>query len=266
MEALLANEPNLYALVTFGAIAVMLVWEGLAPYRDQVAGRNARWRLNFGLMAIGMVLLALLVPGSLVSLALWASRSGLGLFNSLAVGQLPAMLTSILIMDLGKYAQHWAMHNVPWLWRIHQTHHSDTEMDVTTSARFHPFELLFTLLTDGLIIVLTGCPAIAVVLYRLARLGVSAFVHGNVTLPGATERVLRNIAATPDFHRIHHSIDPHEQARNLSGGFIWWDRLFGTHLASSGSDARRMRLGLDGVSAADAVHLRATLLMPMVRR
>ena len=75
---------------------------------------------------------------------------------------------SLLVMDIAKYFEHRAMHGVPWLWRIHRTHHSDSEMDVTTSLRFHPLESAGTLFADAAVIVAVGAPAPVVAWYRIA--------------------------------------------------------------------------------------------------
>lgn len=266
MEFLLSSQSDLFSVTTFSAIALVMLWEAFAPYRAVTAARNARWRLNFLLMAIGAVLLMLLVPISMVALAQWARRAGWGLFNLWEMTALASIIVSILIMDLGKYAQHWAMHRVAWLWRVHRVHHCDTDMDVTTSVRFHPFELIFTVLADALIIVLFGCPAIAVLLYRLVRVAVSTFVHGNVTLPESLEKVIRVAIATPDFHRVHHSIQEDDQGRNLSGGLIWWDKLLGTYCAAPRSDPRHIVLGLEEVGIDEAASLKTMMGDPFLRR
>lgn len=156
------------------------------------------------------------------------------------------------------------MHGIATLWRIHRTHHSDSEMDATTSLRFHPIESIGTLLVDAVVIIALGAPAPAVAAYRVARQAVSAFVHGNVTLPPALERLLRTTLATPDFHRIHHAAAAREQARNLSGGLVWWDRLLRTYLPSSAEDPRRMQLGLVERPPSTACSLRQALVEPFV--
>jgi len=251
-------------LALLGTLALILVWEAAAPYRALTPERSARWRVNILLYGIGAALLSLLAPLSLAAIARWAADGGLGLLNWLVLPGWLAVLLSVLVMDVGKYLEHRAMHSAGFLWRIHRTHHSDNEMDVTTSLRFHPIESAGTLLADAAVIVALGAPAPAVAAYRVARQVVSAFVHGNVSLPPKLEAVLRTTLATPDFHRVHHAASAREQACNLSGGLIWWDRLLGTYLPRPADDPRRMPLGLAGRSTAAACSLRLALVEPFV--
>lgn len=242
----------------------MLIWEAVAPYRALSLERNARWRVNFVLYAIGAALLSLLAPLSLAAVARWAGDAGWGFFNRFSFPVWLAIALSILAMDLGKYLEHRAMHGVPWLWCIHRTHHSDNEMDATTSLRFHPFESAGTLIVDAAVIVALGAPAPAVAVYRVVRQAVSAFVHGNVSLHPRLDSVLRTALATPDFHRVHHAASAREQARNLSGGLIWWDRLLGTYLPGAAEDPRCTRLGVAERSTADACSLSLALREPFI--
>ena len=265
MELWRAVSSDALTLALLGALGVTLVWEAAAPYRGLTPERSARWRVNILLYAMGAALLSLLGPLSLAGVARWAAGEGWGLFNSLALPAWLVVALSVLAMDLGKYLEHRAMHNVDWLWRVHRTHHSDSEMDVTTSLRFHPLESGGTLLADAVVIVALGAPASVVAAYRVARQLVSAFVHGNVTLHPKLETVFRTTLATPDFHRIHHASSAYEQAHNLSGGLIWWDRMLGTYLPRATDDPRRMPLGLAGWSTKAACSLRLALFEPFLR-
>ena len=109
-----------------------------------------------------------------------------------------------------------------------------------------------------------GAPAQVVAGFRIARKFVIAFGHGNVSLSPKLDAVIRKTLATPDFHRTHHATSAREQARNLSGGLIWWDRLLGTYLARPDADPRRMPLGLEERSTAQACSLKFALAEPFV--
>jgi sterol desaturase/sphingolipid hydroxylase (fatty acid hydroxylase superfamily) len=203
------------------------------------------------------------VPIASVSLAVKAAEAGWGLFNHFQLGSITAVVASMLAIDLAKYLQHYALHRVPLLWRIHRTHHADPDCDVTTSFRFHPLEIFATLLVEAAVIVAFGVPAAAVVLYQVVRIILSTLAHGNVFVPARMEIVLRRVVVTPDLHRIHHSTDLREQTGNLSGGLIWWDHLFGTYIASPALDQRTMPLGLAEYERSTANSLRAMLLDPI---
>ena len=265
MERLLQSQNDIHSLVLVTALALTLLWEIRFPRRDPAAPRPQRWRLNFLLMFVNMAVLYAVVPITTVALALVVKNAGLGLFNRVEMPFVLACVLGALLMDLARYGQHLAMHRIPLLWRIHRVHHADPDLDVTTSLRFHPIETIIGLLTDALVIVVFGVPALAVVLYRLARVAASTMVHGNVRVPAAVDAVLRLMIVTPDMHRIHHSALEHEQGRNLSGGLSWWDHLFGTYVADPASDYRTMPLGLSDYPEARASSLRAALADPFVK-
>lgn len=256
MDFALRASTDAYTLTLLLSLGAMLIWESVAPFRALTATRNARWRLNFLMMLVGVSALALLVPLSLAGVARWAQARGWGLFNQWALAGWAALASSMALMDLAKYWEHRAMHQLTWLWRIHRAHHWDPEMDVTTSVRFHPFELAFTLAADMLVVALIGAPPEAVLLYRLIRVVVSSLAHGNIDLS------MPALVATPNFHRVHHSIAAHEQARNLSGGLTLWDRLFGTYLGAPAGDARTMPLGISHPPPSQSQSLGAMLRDP----
>ena len=265
LERLLEDQNEIHSLVLVAALAATLLWEIRFPRRDPAAPRTRRWRVNFLLMVVNMAVLYAVVPITTVALALLVKNAGLGLFNRIEMPFVLGCVLGALLMDLARYGQHLAMHRIPLLWRIHRLHHADPDLDVTTSLRFHPIETIIGLLTDALIIVVFGVPALAVVLYRLARVAASTIVHGNVRVPADVDAVLRLIIVTPDMHCIHHSVLEHEQGRNLSGGLSWWDRLFGTYVARPASDYRTMALGLTGYPEARASSLRAALADPFAK-
>jgi sterol desaturase/sphingolipid hydroxylase (fatty acid hydroxylase superfamily) len=265
LERLLENQSGIFNGVLLAALAVTLIWEMQFPRRAPAVGRAKRWRLNFLLMFINMLVLSAVFPITTVALALVTQNAGWGLFNQAQIPFVPAFAMSLFFLDLAKYVQHYLLHRVPLLWKIHRVHHADPDLDVTTSLRFHPIESIVGVLTDSLIIVAFGAPALAVALYRLARVTASTIVHGNVNIPAKVERLLRLVLVTPDMHRVHHSILEHEQRGNLSGGLSWWDYLFGTYIGKPASDYRTMQLGLSGYSDARASSLGATLMDPFKR-
>ena len=108
-------------------------------------------------------------------------------------------------------------------------HHADMDYDFSTALRFHPLEALYTAVFNVSVVGLVGAPVEAVVVYELVAVVLASFSHGNLLLPERADRLLRCAVVTPDLHRIHHSIDPSEQATNYAGVCPVWDRLFGTY-------------------------------------
>ena len=140
-----------------------------------------------------------------------------------------AFTVSWLALDLVAYVEHRLKHRIPLLWRIHRLHHSDPDVDVTTTLRFHPFEVLLRTAVRGVVATAIGMPPIAAVAYSLLMAAVSVPSHANIRQPGSIWRTLGLIVITPDFHRTHHSIDRDDCNSNFGLLLSCWDRLFGTY-------------------------------------
>jgi sterol desaturase/sphingolipid hydroxylase (fatty acid hydroxylase superfamily) len=116
---------------------------------------------------------------------------------------------------------------------LHRVHHSDTQMDVTTAFRFHPFEIVASLVYKAAWVIILGAPAGAVFAFEMALGAGAMLTHANVGVPTWLERVLRSLFITPALHLIHHSPNPIETNSNYGFSFSFWDRLFGTFRAAS---------------------------------
>jgi hypothetical protein len=159
MDVLVRHQSDLYWTALLGALIVTLLWELRIPVRSAARDQRQRWSLNFTLLLVNQVVTFAAVPIASVSLAVKAAEAGWGLFNHFQLGSITAVVASMLAIDLAKYLQHYALHRVPLLWRIHRTHHADPDCDVTTSFRFHPLEIFATLLVEAAVIVAFGVPA-----------------------------------------------------------------------------------------------------------
>jgi sterol desaturase/sphingolipid hydroxylase (fatty acid hydroxylase superfamily) len=232
-------------LAAFGGVfAVMTVWELLAPRRPWSIGRAARWPSNLGILAVDAVAVRLLVPTAAAGVALLAAERGFGLFHLIAWPSWLAGLIGFVVLDLVIYGQHVIFHRVPWLWRLHRMHHADLDIDVTTGVRFHPFEILLSLLIKIAIVALFGIPAIAVVAFEVVLNATSMFNHSNASMPRWLDRVVRLIVVTPDMHRVHHSVVRAETDSNFGFNLPWWDRLFGTYRAEPAAGHDGVTIGL----------------------
>jgi sterol desaturase/sphingolipid hydroxylase (fatty acid hydroxylase superfamily) len=131
----------------------------------------------------------------------------------------------ILILDLVRYAGHFAFHAITPLWRVHAIHHSDVDFDITTGLRHHPLEVLPMAGAEFAAITLFGIPASAVFVLACIVIAHALFSHANASLPPAVERILRLVIVAPQFHEVHHAIDLREQKANRGNVFPWWDRF-----------------------------------------
>jgi sterol desaturase/sphingolipid hydroxylase (fatty acid hydroxylase superfamily) len=254
------------AIIRLGAFAavfaVMAVWEFLGPRRNQAIGRGVRWPSNLGVVVVDTLLVRLLIPATAVSVALVAQSHGWGFFNVVTLPFWIAVVSAVILLDLAIYLQHVLFHAVPALWRLHRMHHADLEFDVTTGLRFHPFEILLSLMIKLAVVAAIGAPAVAVLIFEVLLNATSMFNHGNVRIPPGVDRLLRWILVTPDMHRVHHSIVARETNSNFGFNLPWWDRLLGTYRAQPAAGHDGMTIGIEQFRQPRELRLDRMLLQP----
>jgi sterol desaturase/sphingolipid hydroxylase (fatty acid hydroxylase superfamily) len=243
--ALFAYEPYIRLAAFAGVFAAMALWEVLGPRREQAIGRAWRWPNNLGVVAVDTLLVRVLFPTTAVGLALLAEARGFGLFNTVGLPAWIAILASVVILDFAIYLQHVLFHAVPALWRLHRMHHADLEFDVTTGLRFHPIEILLSMVIKLAVVAALGAPAVAVLIFEVLLNATSMFNHSNVRIPLGFDRILRWLVVTPDMHRVHHSILARETNSNFGFNLPWWDRLFGTYRAQPAAGHDAMTIGIE---------------------
>ncbi|MGL5837369.1 MAG: sterol desaturase family protein, partial [Sphingorhabdus sp.] len=243
--------------------AIMALAEWRWPRRALISGRRRRWTTNGSMLAAGRAtvwILAYLV--AVPAAALWAQHNGIGLLNLMTLPFWAKLVTSFILLDFVMWLQHLATHRVPLLWRMHQVHHADRDLDVTTGFRFHPFEIAISTLWKAACVVALGVPAIVYLAFE-AWLGANAlFNHSNITLPPRVERGLRRFLVTPGMHLVHHSTIPTEQQSNYGFALTIWDRLFGTYKPVSALGHEAQTIGLSKVHDDRAQQIGYSLGMP----
>jgi sterol desaturase/sphingolipid hydroxylase (fatty acid hydroxylase superfamily) len=244
MSKLLLHEPAIRLGFFFGVFAVMALWDLLAPRRAPSVSKAWRWTNNLGIVFLNTALVRVVFLTTAVALALSAEANRWGVLNHLALPAWLEMAAAVAALDFAIWLQHVTFHAVPALWRLHRVHHADLDYDVTTGARFHPIEILLSMLIKFAAILLLGPPAVAVLIFEVALNATSMFNHGNVRLPLALDRLLRLAVVTPDMHRVHHSIEDHETNSNFGFNLSLWDRLFGTYKARPDAGHERMTIGI----------------------
>ena len=237
-------EPVLRISIFAGVLAVLMLVELWRPWRIAQQQRGARWPSNLGLVVLDSLLVRLIFPLGAAGVAILAEVKGWGLFNLVALPSYIVLPLGIIALDLVIYAQHVAFHMVPWLWRLHRVHHADTVLDVTTGLRFHPVEIVLSMLIKAGTVLALGVPAGAVIAFEVLLNATAMFNHANIVLPGWLDRALRWIVVTPDMHRVHHSVEPSETNSNFGFNLPWWDRLFGTYQDGPRAGYQRMIVGL----------------------
>jgi len=262
-QFVLGHEPTIrlgFFVVVFTLVAV---WEVLSPRRALTLSRALRWSSNLGLVVLNTALLRLLFPIAAVGVAAFCAGNGWGVLNHFQLPFWLAVPLAVIAMDFVIWLQHVMVHAVPLLWRLHQVHHADPDYDLTTGARFHPFEIALSMLIKFATITVLGPPVLAVVIFEVMLNATAMFNHGNIRLPAAVDGVLRCILVTPDMHRVHHSVEDDECNSNFGFSLTWWDRLFGTYRAQARAPQESMAIGLRGHSnPTEVARLDGMLLMP----
>jgi sterol desaturase/sphingolipid hydroxylase (fatty acid hydroxylase superfamily) len=222
--------------------ALIYLWEWFAGARSYIErGRQVR---NLAFTALNFML-AGAIASVLVAASLWITQHGWGLAAIDGPTWLVVAL-GVLALDLTEYLRHRISHRVPWLWRLHRVHHTDRQIDVTSSLRSHPLEQALRPLFDATAILLVGIVPLALAVHALLQIATLLFQHANVALPAALDRWLAWITPTPAYHLVHHSRRRLQTDSNYGACFTLWDRLFGSFQPN---DAELV-LGLDGFDVA----------------
>jgi len=260
---IVAHEPQVRAAAFVGVLALRLLAAGRWARRPGPLQRGRRWPANLSIVVIDSLLVRLLIPLVPSAVAVWAAQQGIGLLNALSAPALLEGLLAFLALDAAIYWQHRLFHRLPWFWRLHRMHHSDLEFDTTTGVRFHPVEILVSMLIKLGVVVVLGAPALAVILFEIALNASSMFNHGNLRLPFALDRGLRRLIVTPDMHRVHHSVHRHEHDSNYGFNLSWWDHLFRSYTDQPREGHLGMRIGLTAFREPDDQRLLRLLAQPL---
>lgn len=228
-------------IVTF---LVMFAFESFLPRKERTENRLRRNGNNLLLSVFNSFAMRFVPLLSAVGAAAYAESQGWGLLNWTSLPLVVKYGIALIAFDLIIYWQHVASHHVPSLWKFHQVHHADHDLDASSGLRFHPIEIAFSMGIKCLAVLAIGAPPESVVLFEIILNSCALFNHSNVHLPVGFDRVLRWFIVTPDMHRVHHSVYHDETNSNYGFNIPWWDRLFGTYQAQPRDLHSGMRLGL----------------------
>ena len=262
-EFVLAHEHAIRIGVFLVMLAIMAIWEILAPRRELSVSKVKRWSNNLALLLINSVLVRVLFPAAAVGFAVFAQTHSLGLLRIWEIPQALAIVIAVVLLDLAIYLQHLVFHALPLLWRLHRVHHADLDFDVTTGTRFHPVEIMLSMALKFIAIVTLGPPVLAVLIFETLLNVTAMFNHSNIRLPQKLDRVLRAVLVTPDMHRVHHSTNRAETNSNFGFCFSSWDRLLGTYTHAPALGHIAMTVGIPEIRDPKiVVELKGLLTIP----
>jgi sterol desaturase/sphingolipid hydroxylase (fatty acid hydroxylase superfamily) len=247
------------ALIILAAMALLALLELAIPLRAR--GRFGRSHLapNLALTLLTFATNAFF-GAVIVSGLIWLQERDLGLLNSFVLPPLAALGVAVFALDLSFYVAHVALHKVPAFWRFHAVHHSDPEVDVTTTVRQHPGEsvIRYVFLAASAFALGVGPAAFAV--YRLAVALNGLLEHANLRAPLWLDRSLALFTTWPHMHKIHHSRVAAQTDTNYGNLLSLWDRAFGTYTPSRlGVD---VAYGLEGFEDPALLTTRGLLALP----
>jgi len=199
--------------------------------------------------AVNMVFLAMdvslnLIFGMLsVGVFIWLSANQFGILNMMDLPIWVELLIAIAALDFSaQYLVHYLLHKVPFMWRFHMVHHSDTTVDATSATRHHPGDYAFREIFALIVIVIFGIPLAYYLFYRMATVFFSYFTHANFYMPKKLDKIISYVFVTPNMHKFHHHFEMPWTDTNFGNIFSIWDRMFGT---LTYDDPKKVTFGLD---------------------
>ena len=217
-------------LILLGTLYLLLfIIEHYAPFfknRQQHIQHSAR---NLTLAAANVLISTVIYIIILKHIGDWTLQNKVGLLNFLTLPTIYSFLLAFILIDLWQYIWHRLNHQVTFLWKFHQVHHADKEMDASTGLRFHPIEIIYSNIARLAVIPIIGIQLDHLLMYEAILLPVILFHHSNINLSEQIDRWLRIVTVTPHMHRLHHSDIKSETDSNYASVFSVWDRLFNSY-------------------------------------
>ncbi|WOD06506.1 sterol desaturase family protein [Marinomonas sp. GJ51-6] len=250
---------NLRISVFLLVFSALLVWQWQRP-RSALLQWRQRWQHNIVLFMFGALCVRIAQPLLLSLVAVFGQN--FGLFNTFDLPFWSVVLLSVLALDCLIYWQHRLFHEIPLLWRLHRVHHSDPELDVSSAIRFHPIEILLSLVIKAFAVLVLGIPVEAVLIFDMLLNASAMFNHTNARLPKWLESLVQLVIITPDLHRIHHSRESEETNSNYGFFLSIWDAAFRSKRKQALNGDENLNIGFPGTKTYQPDSLKALLAMP----
>jgi sterol desaturase/sphingolipid hydroxylase (fatty acid hydroxylase superfamily) len=249
-------------VVLFGSLLSVALWEFCRPRRQREFPALRRRAGNLGIWLLNIILAGFTFSTPQTFRLQLETTFGLVLPSWPIAHTLMSFVTGFLLLDLLQYVMHRCQHALPFLWRFHALHHSDPDVDVTTSVRHHPIEYLIAAGVYWLAVLVSSIPAVVVLSHGLALFAAAAVTHGNINLPERLERLLRPVVITVDLHLVHHSIEFSRENWNYGAVLSIWDRLFGSYAQISRAQREHLVFGVRELPPRQCLKFSAMMLTP----
>ena len=249
--------------IIFGTMAILAIAEAVVPLQARPRWGKTRLGPNLALTAI-TILINLPLTVALTLALIWLDSIGFGLRHWLSIGTIGGIALAVVALDLAFYVAHVAMHKSRLLWRFHRVHHTDPFVDVTTTIRQHPGEVLIRYVFLASTAIVTGASPLGFVVYRLWFVLNGLLEHANLRVPTGIDTIASLVVSTPNMHKVHHSRNQRENDSNYGNIFSLFDRLFATFTPSI--LGTRIEYGIDGHDARELQTTAGLLAMPFANQ
>ncbi len=250
----------LRVLCVWGGIIVFFIFESRYAYRRSSVSKVKRWVTNLSLTVINGVVLNLVFGLAILGTVAYVTQNRLGLLYLVDWSAGVRFLVTVVVLDFFLYVWHLLNHTMPTLWRFHQVHHSDMNMDVSSASRFHIGELTMSALIRISLIYALGVKLEELVVFEIVLVLAAQFQHSVLRVPEWFERMWWVVFVPPSMHRIHHSVIIKERNSNYGTIFSLWDRFFGTLVSQVNQE--QIRIGVGSYHDPEKLKLPQLLILP----
>lgn len=254
----------LKALLLPAIFVLLFILEQVIPLRKRTRALIRRFVKNMVLTAAVFLVGSLLVRKVGLGTSQLITDRGFGALFLVPLPKWGRIALGFLLMDLTFYWWHRANHRVRWLWRFHNVHHIDPDLDVSTSFRFHFVEIGYSSVFRIFQVLLIGADPLTYAIYETVFSAETMFHHSNLRLPVKLEGLLNKVIVTPRMHGVHHSAVAPETNSNYGVIFPWWDRFSKTLTLNVPQSA--IRIGVPGYLETGDNRLLNLLVMPFAKQ
>ncbi|QHI36152.1 hypothetical protein IMCC3317_15110 [Kordia antarctica] len=225
----LSNNDALWQLSFYGG-TLLLFWI------IELFISTQKWNLKALHTALNAKFLVFVLPVQIILslvvffVASWTETSNWGLMYLFPIeaNSILFFVVAFLILDFFDYGYHFMMHKTPLFWKFHQVHHSDMEVDITTTIREHPGETFIRVSYSIIVIAIVGASPWVLIVKQFIQSVSNLASHTNLKLPEKLNNIVSLLLVTPNTHHIHHHYQLPYTDSNYGDVLTIWDRLFST--------------------------------------
>ncbi len=230
-------------LLVYGSVLVFFWFLEFLLYPGKIKEKTKHTFLNSRFIFLVLpiqILLSLVV----FKVADWTNSNhwGLASFLPASLNVVLLFIAQFMMLDFFDYMYHIMMHKTPLFWKFHQVHHSDMDVDISTTLREHPGETFIRVTYFILVVFIIGASPWVLIIKQFIQSFSNLVSHSKIVFPRKVNNIVSLIFVTPNTHRVHHHFElPHTDS-NFGDTLAIWDRLFSTF---SNLNQSNIKCGLD---------------------